>query len=148
MNGYLMQEADIVPGENAFVESFSPESRFGVVFEDDGDTAYFYAVEKDNAPPPDNEPPDQSGPGSGLKILDALHIYEGAEFGKTNLKIVWSRDWMKCALVLDGYCHALFDFAEQGGYNINEFPPLNSIWSKKGRKLTNELIKSLFQAET
>lgn len=131
MNGYLMQEVEIVAGEDTFVESFSPESRYGVVFEDDGETAYFYAAEKDPE-------------GSGLKILDALHIYEGAELGKTNLKIVWSRDWMKCALVLDGYCHALFDFAEQGGYNINEFPPLNDIWSKKGRKLTNELIKSFF----
>ena len=131
MNGYLMQEADIVPGEDAFVESFSPESRFGVVFEDDGDTAYFYAVEKDPQ-------------GGGLKILDALHIYEGSELGKTNLKIVWSRDWMKCALVLDGYCHAIFDFAAQGGYNINEFPPPNDIWTKGERKLTNELIKSLF----
>lgn len=131
MNGYLMQEADIVPGEDAFVESFSPESRIGVVFEDDGDTAYFYAVEKDPQ-------------GGGLKILDALHIYEGSELGKTNLKIVWSRDWMKCALVLDGYCHAIFDFAAQGGYNINEFPPPNDIWTKGERKLTNELIKSLF----
>jgi hypothetical protein len=143
MNGYLMQEVDIVAGEDTFVESFSPESRYGVVFEDDGDTAYFYAVEKDTAPASDNEPPAPSE-GGGLKILDALHIYEGGELGKTNLRIVWSRDWLKCALVLDGYCHAVFDFAAQGGYNINEFPPPNGIWTKGERKLTNELITSLF----
>lgn len=133
MNGYLMQEIEVVPGEDAFVESFSPESQFGVVFEDDGDTAYFYAVEKDQE-------------GGGLRILDALHIYEGDEMGKgkSKLMIVWSRDWLKCALVLDGYCHAIFDFAAQGGYNINEFPPPNGIWTKGERKLTNELIKSLF----
>lgn len=140
-----MQEAEIVPGEDAFIESFSPESRFGVVFEDDGDTAYFYAVEKDNPSPSDNEPPAPSE-GGGLRILDALHIYEGEDLGKgkSKLMIVWSRDWMKCALVLDGYCHAIFDFAAQGGYNINEFPPPNGIWTRGERKLTNELIKSLF----
>jgi len=133
MNGYLMQEAELTPGENTFVESFSSENRFGVVFEDDGETAYFYAVEKDQE-------------GGGIKILDALHIYEGDGMGegKSKLMIVWSKDWMKCALVLDGYCHAIFDFAAQGGYNINEFPPPNDIWTKGERKLTNELIKSLF----
>jgi len=128
-----MQEAELTPGENTFVESFSSENRFGVVFEDDGETAYFYAVEKDQE-------------GGGIKILDALHIYEGDGMGegKSKLMIVWSKDWMKCALVLDGYCHAIFDFAAQGGYNINEFPPPNDIWTKGERKLTNELIKSLF----
>lgn len=131
MNGYLMQEADIVAGEDNFVESRSPENQFGVVFEDNGETGYFYALEMDKE-------------GDGFKILDALHIYEGTEFGKINLKIVWSKDWLKCALVLDGYCHAIFDFEAQGGYNINEFPPLNNIWTKGGRKLTNELIQSFF----
>jgi len=128
-----MQEQEITPGEDAFVESFSPENRYGVVFEDDGETAYFYAVEKDEE-------------GGGLKILDALHIYEGEGMGKgrSKLMIVWSKDWMKCALVLDGYCHAIFDFIAQGGYNINEFPPPNGIWTKGERKLTNEIIKSLF----
>jgi hypothetical protein len=131
MNGYLMQEVELTPGQDTFVESFSPENRFGVVFEDDGETAYFYAVEKDQ---------------EGMRILDALHIYEGDGMGtgKSRLMIVWSKDWMKCALVLDGYCHAIFDFAAQGGYNINEFPPPNGIWTKGERKLTNELIKSLF----
>ncbi|HXB94483.1 MAG TPA: DUF2251 domain-containing protein, partial [Puia sp.] len=63
MNGYLMQERDWTPGEDLFLESFSPENHFGVVFEDDGETAYFYAVEKDDE-------------GAGLRILDALHVFE------------------------------------------------------------------------
>src|SRR5579871_4567689 len=58
MNGYLMQEAEWTPGGDLFLECFSPENSFGVVFEDDGDTAYFYAVEKN---------PD----GGELRILDA-----------------------------------------------------------------------------
>jgi hypothetical protein len=136
MNGYLMQEQDWVAGQDLFIESFSPESRYGVVFEDDGEAAYFYAVEKD-------------GEGAGVRVLDALHIHETDEETDAGakpspLKIVWARDWMKCALVIDGYCHALFDFEAHGGYNINEFPPPNDFWSKGDRKLTDELIQRLF----
>jgi len=146
MKGYLMQEQSFVRGDDTFIESYSPENRYGVVFEDDGETAYFYAMEKDPE-------------GQGLRVLDALHIYETA--GKpakprkaaaqaaspdspSKLIIVWSRDWEKCALVIDGFCHAIYDFQAQGGYNINEFPPPNSFWTKGERKLTDKLIKSIF----
>ncbi|MBS1601546.1 MAG: DUF2251 domain-containing protein [Bacteroidetes bacterium] len=154
MNGYLMQEQQWVPGEDLFIESFAPENRNGVVFEDDGEAAYFYAVERD-----------EDGP--GLRILDALHIHqselpdpseasESSELSKTSdssepsgatahpLMIVWSRDWLKCALIIDGYAHALFDFEAQGGYNINEFPPPNDFWTKGDRKLTDELVRKFF----
>ena len=150
MNGYLMQEQKWTPGEDLFIESFASEGRYGVVFEDDGEAAYFYAVEKDEN-------------GGGLSILDALHIYEGgkgadgaddnatpagngtaAPASPKPLLIIWAKDWMKCALVIDGYCHAIFDFKAHGGYNINEFPPPNDIWTKGDRKLTDELIRSLF----
>jgi len=141
MNGYLMQEQSIIRGEDTFIESFSPENTYGVVFEDDGETAYFYAVEKDPG-------------GTGLRVLDALHIYESAEEGDgskeksekpaSKLLLVWSRDWKKCALVIDGACHAIFDFEAQGGYNINAFPPPNEFWTKGERPLTDELIKRLF----
>ncbi|MDP4150890.1 MAG: DUF2251 domain-containing protein [Bacteroidota bacterium] len=144
MNGYLMQERSFVQGGDTFVESFSPNHPYGVVFEDDGVTGYFYAVEKD-------------AEGQGLRVLDALHIYEvpaapdpaPASAGSTDplpskLMIVWSKDWKKCALVIDGYCHAIFDFEAQGGYNINEFPPPNSFWTQGDRKLTDELMKKLF----
>ncbi|HMH20486.1 MAG TPA: DUF2251 domain-containing protein [Puia sp.] len=159
MNGYLMQEQSFVRGEDNFIESFSPENKYGTIFEDDGETAYFYAVERD-------------AEGQGLKVLDALHIYEADEPGEVDgnrldeagevdgnkadgvaggagkktskLIIVWSKDWKKCALVIDGYCHAIFDFEAQSGYNINEFPPPNSIWTKGERKMTGELIKKLF----
>jgi hypothetical protein len=160
MNGYLMQEQPWTPGQDLFIESFTPENPWGVVFEDDGETAYFYAVEKDEQ-------------GAGIRVLDALHIRESGEnedaedsrnptdepeeaaeagddadfddgAGPTDLKLIWSRDWLKCALVLDGYVHALFDFESQGGYNINAFPPPNSIWTQGDRTLTAELVKRFF----
>ena len=169
-----MQEQQWIPGEDLFVESFSPENSYGVVFEDDGQTAYFYAVEKDKE-------------GAGLRVLDALHIQETGDEpeededlededmadedvadddadseeepeingnvadGKppgglpaNKLQIVWSNDWKKCALVIDGYCHALFDFEAHGGYNINEFPPPNEFWTKGDRKLSDDMMQQLF----
>jgi hypothetical protein len=130
MKGFLMQDRGWVPGEDLFIESVSPENAFGVVFEDDGETAYFYAVERDQE-------------GTGLQVLDALHIHEGAG-EPAKLQIVWSHDWLKCALVIDGQCHALFDFEAHGGYNINEFPAPNEIWTRGDRKLTDEIVKRLF----
>lgn len=134
-----MQEQKWIPGEDLFLESFSPENRYGVIFEDDGEAAYFYAVEKD-------------GQGEGLRVLDALHIHEEddpeddaeEDDEPADLKIIWSRDWLKCALVLDGFVHALFDFENQGGYNISEFPPPNDFWTQGDRKLTPEIIQRFF----
>ncbi|HXB96352.1 MAG TPA: DUF2251 domain-containing protein [Puia sp.] len=158
MNGYLMQDKQWTPGEDLFLESFSPESQNGVVFEDDGDAAYFYAVEKDKE-------------GTGLRVLDALHIFETAPAGggapepttpsdagsaatptpgddlsltpgqTYRLLLVWSRDWKKCALVIGGLCHAIFDFGLQSGYNINEFPPPNEFWTKGDRQMTAARIR-------
>lgn len=133
MNGYLMQEAEWVAGQDLFLESFAPENTYGVIFEDDGEAAYFYALEKEK---------------DELHILDALHIHETDEETDpqppAQLKIIWSKDWMKVALVIDGHVHALFDFEAHGGYNINEFPPPNEFWTQGDRKLTGELIEKLF----
>jgi hypothetical protein len=136
MNGYLMQEQSFIMGQDKFVESYSPKNKFGVVFEDDGETAYFYAVEKDDQ-------------GQGLQVLDALHIYEAPLSGEispqsSKLAMLWSRNWMQCVLIIDARCHALYDFEGRGGYNINEFPPPNSIWTTGERKLTDELLKRFF----
>ncbi|HEV3250501.1 MAG TPA: DUF2251 domain-containing protein [Puia sp.] len=135
MNGFLMQEKTFKKGEFIFIESYSPENNFGVIFEDDRETAYFYAVEVEQEK-------------KGNRILDALHIYEtddsSLESKTSSLVILWSKDWLKSALVLDGLCHAVYDFEKQAGYNINEFPPPNSFWSKHERKLTNSLIQELF----
>ena len=133
MNGYLMQQQTFVPGEDTFVESFSLENKYGVVFEGNDETGYFYAIEID----PETRK---------QRILDALHIYEAEENEnkQSTLLIIWSKDWLKCALVIDDECHAVFDFESQGGYNISEFPPPNDFWTKQERKLTNEMIQKFF----
>lgn len=133
MNGYLMKQQTFIPGEDTFVESLSLENKYGVVFEGNEETGYFYAIEIDSST-------------EQQRILDALHIYEAKEYEnkQSTLLIIWSKDWLKCALVIDDECHAVFDFESQGGFNINEFPPPNDFWTKQERKLTNELIQKFF----
>ena len=135
MKGYLLKEQQFVAGEDTFVESASSENNYAVAFEDDTETGYFYAIEM--------------SPETGAQqILDAVHIYEAEDIEPAKrpgvLKIIWSTDWLKCALLVNNYCHAVFDFASQGGYCRNEFPPPNSIWTKGERKLTDEMVAGLF----
>jgi len=135
MNGYLLREQAFTAGEDTFVECTSEENNYAVVFEDDTDTGYFYAIEVE--------------PGTGKQhILDAVHIYNieevPEEYRKGNLKIIWSKDWLRCALIINNYCQAVFDFENHGGYCRNEFPPPNAIWTQGDRKLTNEMVAAFF----
>jgi hypothetical protein len=136
MRGYLLKEQTFTPGEETFIESVSSENNYAVAFEDETDTGYFYAIEKN----------DETGE---QRILDAVHIYNVEETADQdtpwNLKIMWSRDWLKCALILNGKCQAVFDFEAQGGYNLNEFPPPNTFWTRGERTLTNDMVKAFFQ---
>jgi hypothetical protein len=135
MKGYLLREQAFTAGENTFVDCTSSENNYAVVFEDDRDTGYFYAVEME--------------PGTGKQnILDALHIYNIEEVPEEQragkIRIFWSTDWQRCALIINDYCHAIFDFANHGGYCRNEFPPPNSFWTKGDRTLTNEMVAAFF----
>jgi hypothetical protein len=130
MKAYLLREQPFTAGESIFIECPSPENNYMVVFEDDTDTGYFYAME-------------------GERILDALHIYNIEEVleedKEGSIKIIWSQDWKRCALLINDYCHAIFDFENHGGYCRNEFPPPNEIWTKGERTLTDEMFFNLFK---
>ncbi|GAC1448354.1 MAG: DUF2251 domain-containing protein [Chitinophagaceae bacterium] len=136
MKGYLLKEQAFIAGEDTFIESISSENNYAVAFEDDTETGYFYAIEL-------NKETDEQ------RILDAVHIYEAdhIEPGKRPgiINIIWSTDWLKCALLINNYCHAVFNFSSQGGYCRNEFPPPNDIWTKGNRKLTDEMVADFFR---
>ena len=108
-------------GDKIALESLSPVSKYAVVFEDDGDTGYFYALDLiDNS----------------QSILDALHIYNVASVvdhsSPSKLHIVWSADGLKSALLINGYPHAVFNFATKCGCCRNNYPPPRGEWSKSG----------------
>lgn len=123
-------------GQEEFLGYNSPNDSvdFGVVFEDNGSTGYFYAINKDNG---------------GMDILDALHIYNVKDvIDKEKVceaEFMWSEDGLKSALMVNGYCHAIFDFKQKAGFCRNAFPEANHKWSEvKDRKLTDELVEAFF----
>ena len=119
-------------GEDTFVDSIA-ENNNAVVFEDNCETGYFYAVDTNN---------------NGLKILDGLHIYNVENVTDKDkpsvVKILWTQDMEKAFLSINNYCHAVFDFQNHAGYCRNGFPETYSSWTKvQERKLTASLINEL-----
>ena len=108
---FLGAEQELMVGTETVIESDSPDETRGVVFEDDGETGYFYAR--------DYSVPDHF-------FVDALHIYNSQ--GVTDrdkpsrVKIIWTRDFMAAALMINLVPHAVFNFAERCGYAKSPFP--------------------------
>lgn len=129
----IYEEQIFKVGEDIFLDS-TAENKNAVVFEDNGETGYFYAVDRSN----------------DLKVLDGLHIYNVADVADrhipSTLKILWIEDESKVFLSINNYYHAVFDFKNKAGYCRNAFPESNSDWTKSNnRKLTDELLQELIQ---
>jgi hypothetical protein len=117
-------EGRLRPGHHVTLESRSPDKPLMAVFEDDGETGYFYAVDLSRE--------------HGSKIVDAVQIYvakeEYGEVEESLVQVMWSPDGCKAALVLDGEAQAAFDFSEQIGCSLSGFPPANEGWKRlRGR---------------
>lgn len=130
---FSLEETFLV-GSDSFFDSVSPNGQFAVVFEDNTETGYFYAVDITN---------DQ-------QILDALHIYNVANVvdrnKPTKIQISWDESGKIASLLVNNYCHAIFDFRNQSGYCRNGFPEPNQSWSTNtNRTLTDDLINQIFE---
>jgi hypothetical protein len=122
------------PGTDTWVASDSPTSSFSGVFEDDGQTAYFYAYDRANA---------------DHAILDAVHIYNVANVSDrdrdSEVEIVWSTDGLKAALLINRYPHAVINFEAQRAYSRSNFPPPpKGSWSDGARKPWDDSLLNLF----
>ena len=109
------------PGQEAYLDSKSTLNSFAVVFEDDGTTGYFYALDTAN---------------EGQMILDAVHIYNAenvTDQDKSSVaKIIWSATGEQAVLLINEHPHAVFDFAAKRGYCRTGFPPPSLKWSGEG----------------
>ena len=104
-------------GEKLVLQVDAPSRRVTVVFEDDGDTGYFYAL----APLASGE----------LELLDALHVYnaEADLRGKdVRLELVWSEDSKLAGLRVNASLWTLFDFTAETGWSRSNFPPPAGRW--------------------
>lgn len=118
-------EEEILVGHEAVVEGPAPDGPFATVFEDDGDTGYFYALDAS---------------AEGNQIQDALCIYnvDGVSDREkpSVVRIGWSQDSRKAVLLINNYPHAVFDFSTRQGFCRTGFPPPppNGQWSSLGHQ--------------
>lgn len=121
-------------GSDTYFTSILPESNYGVAFEDDLESGHFYAFRAE---------------GEGV-ILDALHIYNVRDVifkdKPSKLNILWTEDALIASLLINDYCHAVFDFTNRSGYCRNASPENVGEWRQTdGRLLTDELILKIFK---
>jgi len=123
-------EKEITVGQAVVVDGPSPLSQFAVVFEDDGETGYFYGLDTSRKDNP---------------ILDALQIYNVSNVTDRNVpstvQIVWSADGLKSALLINKYPHAIFDFQAKRGYCRTGFPPPSKTWSAQGHEWDEKALE-------
>ncbi|EOE6858128.1 DUF2251 domain-containing protein [Cronobacter dublinensis] len=124
MTVLVTMQAELIVGEAQVIKSLAPEGMLAAVFEDDGETGYFYALDESV---------------DGNPIQDAVLIYHAEDISDgripSEVKIGWSEDSQKCVLLINGYPHAALDFVGKNGYSRSDFPPpINKIWSKSGHK--------------
>ncbi|MES2774868.1 MAG: DUF2251 domain-containing protein [Bacteroidota bacterium] len=85
-----------------------------------------------------------------MLVLDALHVYNDADVidkdKPSKIQIAWTDDGQIASLLINHYCHAIFDFQNNAGYCRNGFPETNGQWAQiKERTLTDELITEIFK---
>src|SRR5262245_5944397 len=105
MAAELVAEETLKVGQPYVLEGPSPAGRYLVIFEDDGTTGYFFALDRTKVAKP---------------ICDALHIYNVEAVADRDqpsvFQIAWSQDGLKACLIINDDPHAVFDFEAQRGY--------------------------------
>lgn len=128
----ITAESELIVGTTLVVEGQAPQGFFVAVFEGNSDTGYFYALDTS-----ENENP----------IQDAVHIYNVANVTDKEkpslVKIGWSQDNKKVALLINGYPHAVFDFEAKRAYCRTGFPPApqGSPWGLHGHNWSEAAVE-------
>ena len=135
-----MQGEMLFVGSPAIFSVDSPDGRRSSFFEDDEDTGYFYALDLLRTPD---------------RILDAVQIYNVANVvardRPSQVDILWSKDGSKCALLINDYPHAAFDFSARRGYCRTNFPnfknPEDGSWVTDDHSWSDEAVSWLWPGD-
>lgn len=124
------EEMEFVPGNKYYLATDSKSSEFSVIFEDDGNTGYLYAVLRHGSKP---------------EILDQMLIYTKNDKDilgkKTWISINWSKDNLKALLTLNGLPHAVFDFEHKRGYCLKNSSSSSKKWTSFNHQWDNDILK-------
>lgn len=128
-------------GSPIIIQQDSPNSRYSAFFEDDGETAYFYAVDSSRSSEP---------------TLDAVLVYNVDNVvdrdKPSKVNVVWSDDGMRCALLINEYPHAAFDFSLRRGYCRTNFPNFENSeddsWIQADHAWSDDAVSWLGRIET
>jgi len=132
MKSSVVASEEFFPGTEIVIEGRSPSGNCCAIFEDNGETGYFYA---------------NAISGENYEVLDALHIYSLEEVTDREISstavILWSSDNQKVALLINRIPHAVFDFSSRRGYCRDNFPEPDkeSGWSRDG---WDDALRELF----
>ena len=146
------------PGDKCVLESWFEGTPYGIIFEDDGDTGYFYAAHEAQG------------------IFDALHIYNVHDIADrdipSTISLLWDETFDLAALEINGYgggpheihtdnplkkpllerpcntlygfhgerIHAVFDFIARAGHCRNAFPAAWGDWLRESNRLLDDAL--------
>ncbi|MDG6895583.1 DUF2251 domain-containing protein [Volucribacter amazonae] len=123
-------EDDLYIGKAKQIGSTAMEQpQYSVMFEDNGETGYFYAIDTSKPQP----------------VVDALFVYNVASVEQPQLvrklEICWANNGTMALLFINDYPHAVFDFTRLVGYNHSKYPEpdLATMWSRQ--QIDEDLIK-------
>lgn len=123
------QQTTLQVGQRTVLESIGPRPPWGAVFEDDGQTGWFYALDRSKA--------------ARHRVLDALRVYDVATVRDRTSSypaaIRWSKNGQKAGLFIEGNAHAVFDFGQRRGYGRTNSPP-TSPWSPAGHAWSDSAL--------
>ena len=130
-----MDSLTFKPGD-AFLSSDSPAVPWTAVFEDEGETGYFYAC-------------DRSQETQEHSIMDAMLIYNLSSLKEPDREYIasvqWSRDGQQCVLYIDGSAQALIDFARKQSFCRTNFPNFleeqGETWRKNSHAWDEEALR-------
>lgn len=130
----VVTQFELIVGHETVIDGAAPEGPNAAVFEDDGQTGYFYAIERSQ---------------EQITIRDALHVYNvDAVTDRENrsvAKIAWSTDNKRVVLLINDYPQAIFDFHQKRGFCRLGFPPAKAEgqWSSGGHEWDGNVITLL-----
>lgn len=117
-------------GEKTQLQALFEIADYGAVFEDDGDTGYFYLLDENS-------------------IIDTLHVYNADEIADrdipVNIVILANEPCTIFVLAINDVIFAIFDTEKKFGKNISAFPESSSDWViDKNRELTDDIVANYF----